>query len=129
MIVKCPDCGKSYDDAQRWTICPHHSLDWGPTGPPSDSPYKQVGLVKLQGIEKEYGIVAKNVYEKFSELVDGERFPAQIPLKPATPELRIHDFQIVAHEKMPDGHMIFVSEGTDPDFAVEMYLNTLKKKD
>lgn len=39
MRVKCPDCGKMYDDAQCWTICPRHSLDWGSKGPPEDSPY------------------------------------------------------------------------------------------
>lgn len=27
MQVKCPDCGKVYDDARRWTICPHYDLD------------------------------------------------------------------------------------------------------
>ncbi len=35
MIVTCTDphpadgesCGKSYDDAKRWTICPHRRLD------------------------------------------------------------------------------------------------------
>lgn len=41
MRVKCDDCGKIYDDARCWTICPHHSLDWGPKGPPADSPYNQ----------------------------------------------------------------------------------------
>jgi hypothetical protein len=28
-----------YDDEFRWTICPHHSLDWGVKGPPVASPY------------------------------------------------------------------------------------------
>lgn len=27
MVVTCPKCQKSYDDARRWTICPHPSLD------------------------------------------------------------------------------------------------------
>lgn len=27
MYVICPDCGKRYDDAARWTICPHNHLD------------------------------------------------------------------------------------------------------
>lgn len=26
MQVTCPDCGKVYDDARRWTICPHFDL-------------------------------------------------------------------------------------------------------
>jgi len=33
MIVTCPhaECGKTYNDARRWTICPHRSLDESPT--------------------------------------------------------------------------------------------------
>ena len=27
MFVKCNDCGKVYDDAVRWTICPHAPLE------------------------------------------------------------------------------------------------------
>lgn len=27
MYVTCDKCGKHYDDAQCWTICPHYSLD------------------------------------------------------------------------------------------------------
>lgn len=27
MIVRCEDCGKMYDDAKCWTICPHPSLN------------------------------------------------------------------------------------------------------
>jgi len=30
MVVTCPDCGKVYDDARRWTICPHQSLGDNP---------------------------------------------------------------------------------------------------
>lgn len=26
MITQCPDCGKVYDDTNRWTICPHGPL-------------------------------------------------------------------------------------------------------
>lgn len=26
MTVTCPTCGTSYDDAERWTICPHDRL-------------------------------------------------------------------------------------------------------
>lgn len=26
MTVKCDKCGRVYDDAQRWTICPHTPL-------------------------------------------------------------------------------------------------------
>lgn len=29
-MVRCPDCGKAYDDAQFWTICPHHPLGANP---------------------------------------------------------------------------------------------------
>lgn len=27
MIVKCKECGKTYDDTPNWTICPHNPLD------------------------------------------------------------------------------------------------------
>lgn len=27
MIVDCEKCGIRYDDATRWTICPHNSLN------------------------------------------------------------------------------------------------------
>ena len=27
MIVRCDSCGRRYDDASRWTICPHNSLN------------------------------------------------------------------------------------------------------
>ena len=32
MVVVCRDCGTVYDDAARWTICPH-----GPLGQPPAS--------------------------------------------------------------------------------------------
>ena len=32
MIVKCKDCGKIYDDAVKWTICPHNLLEAGVDG-------------------------------------------------------------------------------------------------
>jgi hypothetical protein len=25
--IKCPDCEKFFDDENRWTLCPHNSLD------------------------------------------------------------------------------------------------------
>lgn len=31
MIVQCPTCRSRYDDADRWTICPHGPL-WAPSG-------------------------------------------------------------------------------------------------
>lgn len=30
MVRTCEDCGKVYDDVNRWTICPHPSLDGVP---------------------------------------------------------------------------------------------------
>ena len=30
MFVTCAKCDTSYDDAQRWTICPHNRLDVAP---------------------------------------------------------------------------------------------------
>lgn len=30
MIVRCEKCGTNYDDASRWTVCPHNSLDVSP---------------------------------------------------------------------------------------------------
>lgn len=32
MRVDCPKCGHRYDDAQRWTICPHNRLEASPDG-------------------------------------------------------------------------------------------------
>lgn len=29
MMVSCLVCGKTYDDAERWTICPHNPLSAG----------------------------------------------------------------------------------------------------
>lgn len=26
MFVTCPDCHRSYDDAEQWTLCPHSPL-------------------------------------------------------------------------------------------------------
>jgi len=26
MWLKCEKCGRLYDDAEKWTICPHHLL-------------------------------------------------------------------------------------------------------
>lgn len=31
MRVHCDECGRRYDDARRWTICPHRHLDEPPT--------------------------------------------------------------------------------------------------
>lgn len=31
MVVRCERCGRFYDDARRWTICPHRPLDEAPT--------------------------------------------------------------------------------------------------
>lgn len=25
MRITCPDCGRVYDDARQWTICPEHN--------------------------------------------------------------------------------------------------------
>lgn len=33
MYVTCEKCGRFYDDAERWTICPHRSLDTTPDAP------------------------------------------------------------------------------------------------
>lgn len=30
--VQCPACDRRYDDAQRWTICPHNRLEASPEG-------------------------------------------------------------------------------------------------
>lgn len=30
MIVRCPTCNRAFDDALKWTICPHPSLDEPP---------------------------------------------------------------------------------------------------
>lgn len=30
--VQCPTCDRVYDDAQRWTICPHNRLEASPEG-------------------------------------------------------------------------------------------------
>lgn len=30
MVVRCPDCRRVYDDAERWTLCPHGPLWAGP---------------------------------------------------------------------------------------------------
>lgn len=32
MRVTCPKCEKPYDDAVRWTICPHYRLEASPDG-------------------------------------------------------------------------------------------------
>lgn len=37
MRVQCSDCGKWYDDARRWTICPHYYLDESPRKEPEMS--------------------------------------------------------------------------------------------
>lgn len=31
MIVRCETCVRFYDDAERWTICPHRGLGFSPT--------------------------------------------------------------------------------------------------
>lgn len=33
MIVECSQCGWHYDDAKRWTICPHNLLEYSPSTP------------------------------------------------------------------------------------------------
>lgn len=39
MWVVCdkPDCGRRYDDARSWTICPHMPLE-GPVAPRAEDP-------------------------------------------------------------------------------------------
>jgi hypothetical protein len=32
MRVQCRECQRLYDDAQRWTICPHNRLEASPEG-------------------------------------------------------------------------------------------------
>lgn len=42
--MRCEKCKKNYDDARSWTICPHHSLEWGvhgPDGPPKKAEPEQ----------------------------------------------------------------------------------------
>lgn len=33
MLVTCPKCNFFYDDAKRWTVCPHNLLEAGPDSP------------------------------------------------------------------------------------------------
>lgn len=44
MIVRCEQCGRAYDDAQRWTICPHPGLD---CAPPRREPDMENGVMGL----------------------------------------------------------------------------------
>ena len=41
MIVTCSDCNRTYDDVDRWTLCPH-----GPLGFPLDDYCPKCDTVK-----------------------------------------------------------------------------------
>ena len=41
MLVQCDNCKRTYDDASRWTICPH-----GPLGYPPDAYCPKCDIVK-----------------------------------------------------------------------------------
>ncbi len=50
MIVECQHCSKHYDDARRWTICPHKPLDEDPSPTPeAQARMDSAGVCKDEG--------------------------------------------------------------------------------
>ena len=43
MIVTCPDCGATYDDADCWTICPHRQFLCGEDAQRKKAALKLIG--------------------------------------------------------------------------------------
>lgn len=83
MVVVCGNCGKRYDDADRWTICPHRPLDEAPA--PSE-----IALEARRRVEKDIQDMSRAIQEQFQ-----------------TPhQLRIEEFMRRAGQELPGSPVI-----------------------
>lgn len=60
MVVQCEKCGKVYDDTNRWTICPHRSLD-GAARTPQE---READNLTRLGCTNEVAVVRRRVFWK-----------------------------------------------------------------